>query len=46
MSLMMSRCLFPFVNDVTRHDMAVSIRAGFRQDELGRDAKLMSWAEH
>jgi len=35
MSLMMSRCLFPFVNDVTRHDMAVSIRAGFRQDELG-----------
>ncbi len=37
MSLMMSRCLFPFVNDVTRHDMTVSIRAGFRQGELGRE---------
>ena len=36
-SLMMSRCLLPFVNDVTRHDMVVSIRAGFRQDELGRE---------
>jgi hypothetical protein len=34
---MMSRCLLPFVNDVTRHDMVVSIRAGFRQDELGRE---------
>ena len=36
-SLMMSRCLLPFVNDVTRHDMMVSIRAGFRQGELGRE---------
>ena len=36
-SLMMSRCLLPFVNDVTRHDMVVSIRAGFRQGELGRE---------
>ncbi|MEM9017913.1 MAG: hypothetical protein AAGC68_12945, partial [Verrucomicrobiota bacterium] len=26
--------LFPFVNDVTRHDMIVSIRAGFRTGEL------------
>ncbi|MDA7518421.1 hypothetical protein N9920_01215 [Akkermansiaceae bacterium] len=28
--------LFPFVNDVTRHDMMVSIRAGFRRGELAR----------
>ena len=28
--------LFPFVNDVTRHDMIVSIRAGFRRGELPR----------
>jgi len=33
--LMMGRLLFPFVNDVTRHDMLVSIRAGFRKSELG-----------
>jgi len=26
--------LFPFVNEVTRHDMMVSIRAGFRRGEL------------
>jgi hypothetical protein len=35
LSMLMSRCLHPFVNDVTRHDMAVSIRAGFREGELG-----------
>jgi 2-polyprenyl-3-methyl-5-hydroxy-6-metoxy-1,4-benzoquinol methylase len=29
------RVLFPFVNRVTRHDMIVSIRAGFRCGELG-----------
>jgi len=28
--------LFPFVNGVTRHDMMVSIRAGFRRGELAR----------
>lgn len=33
--LVMSRFLFPFVNDVTRHDMLVSIRAGFKRGELG-----------
>lgn len=33
--LAMGRCLFPFVNDVTRHDMLVSIRAGFCAGELG-----------
>jgi hypothetical protein len=27
--------LFPFVNHITRHDMIVSIRAGFRRGELG-----------
>ena len=47
---MMSRCLFPFVNDVTRHDMTVSIRAGFRQDELGRELNhelggALTWSE-
>ena len=31
--------LFPIVNDVTRHDMMVSIRAGFRRGEL---AKLLN----
>ncbi len=28
--------LFPFVNEVTRHDMILSIRAGFRKGELPR----------
>ena len=32
--MVLGRCLFPFVNDVTRHDMLVSIRAGFRPREL------------
>ena len=35
LSMLMSRCLYPFVNHVTRHDMAVSIRAGFRSGEVG-----------
>lgn len=47
LSLMMSRCLFPLVNDVTKHDMTVSIRAGFRVGELGH---LLGgervWSEH
>ncbi|MBK1833987.1 class I SAM-dependent methyltransferase [Roseibacillus ishigakijimensis] len=33
-ALVEGRTLFPFVNDVTRHDMMVSIRAGFRRGEL------------
>lgn len=34
LSVMEGRLLYPFVNDVTRHDMMVSIRAGFRRGEL------------
>jgi len=34
--LIMGRCIFPLVNDVTRHDMIVSIRAGFQKNELPR----------
>ncbi len=34
LALAEGRCLFPFVNRVTRHDMIVSIRAGFRRGEL------------
>lgn len=40
--------LFPFVNDVTRHDMMTSIRAGFRPGELPRKLALGSdwiWEE-
>lgn len=36
LALLGGRLLFPFVNDVTRHDMVVSIRAGFRRGELPR----------
>lgn len=32
--LVLSRLLFPFINDVTRHDMVVSIKAGFAKGEL------------
>ena len=48
MGLIMSRCLFPFVNNVTRHDMTVSIRAGFRHDELAVHCQLggeLTWSE-
>lgn len=46
MSLLMGRCLFPFVNDVTRHDMAVSIRAGFRPGELAKMLDMnLDWSE-
>ncbi len=31
----MGRCLYPLINEVTRHDMMVSIEAGFRRGELG-----------
>lgn len=34
MALVEGYGLFPVVNDVTRHDMIVSIRAGFRRGEL------------
>lgn len=34
-AMYMGKCLFPLVNDVTRHDMMVSIRAGFQENELG-----------
>jgi len=32
--LLMGRCIFPVINEVTRHDMIVSIKAGFREREL------------
>ena len=34
LAMLEGRFLFPFVNGVTRHDMMVSIRAGFRRGEL------------
>ena len=47
LSLMLGRCLYPFVNDVTRHDMAVSIRAGFRGGEIGHLlGNEWGWSEH
>jgi len=33
-SLVEGRLMWPFINDVTRHDMMVSIRAGFQKGEL------------
>ena len=38
-AMMLGRCMLPFVNSVTRHDMIVSIRAGFIKGEL---ASLMA----
>jgi hypothetical protein len=36
--------LFPFVNDVTRHDLQISIGAGFRKGELSKALQLdQSW---
>lgn len=32
--LVMGRSIFPLVNEVTRHDMMVSIKAGFKRGEL------------
>ncbi len=47
LSMMMSRCLFPFVNDVTQHDMTVSIRAGFRNNEVaGLIGGKWQWSQH
>lgn len=41
---LLSSCLLPFVNAVTRHDMPVSIGAGFRPGELTRALGLAeSW---
>ena len=34
------RLLFPFLNKITRHDMVVSIRAGFRGGELAAALRL------
>lgn len=35
---------FPFVNDVTRHDLQISIGAGFRKGELSKALQLdQSW---
>lgn len=46
MSLLMGQCLYPLVNDVTRHDMAASIRAGFRSGELARMLGMnLDWSE-
>ena len=42
---MMGRCLFPFINDVTRHDMIVSIEAGFQEGELAELMPSFSWKE-
>lgn len=45
----LARPFFPLVNDVTRHDMIVSIRAGFRKGELprllGLNSKTWEWTE-
>ncbi len=45
----LARPFFPLVNDVTRHDMIVSIRAGFQKGELprllGLDSKTWKWTE-
>ena len=40
LALMEGGALFPLVNEVTRHDMMVSIRAGFRKGELARKLAL------
>jgi len=34
--LFMSKVMIPFVNHVTRHDMKVSIKAGFCKNEIGK----------
>lgn len=40
MALVEGYTLFPFVNDVTRHDMITSIRAGFTSGELAEKLAL------
>ncbi|MGJ8676902.1 MAG: class I SAM-dependent methyltransferase [Akkermansiaceae bacterium] len=44
-ALVMGRCLFPVINDVTRHDMIVSIRAGFIKSDLTKLFKGFDWEE-
>ncbi len=39
-ALIQGRLLWPFINDVTRHDMMISIRAGFQKGELPALLKL------
>lgn len=39
-SLIEGKLLWPFINEVTRHDMMVSIRAGFQKGELPELLKL------
>ncbi len=47
MSLAGGYVMFPFVNHVTRHDMIISIRAGFRGGELRRALRLDDrWEVH
>lgn len=48
LSLVEGAMLFPLINEVTRHDMMVSIRAGFRKGELPRLLNLgegWNWRE-
>lgn len=40
--LALARLLLPFMSEVTRHDMPVSIHAGFAKGELARDLGLSS----
>lgn len=42
-ALRLGRMMNAFVGPVTRHDMAVSIRAGFRPGELARAMGLEDW---
>jgi len=41
----MGRVFFPIINDVTRHDMIVSIEAGFKKGELPTLFPKMDWTE-
>ena len=41
-SLFLARLLFPFINPVTRHDITISVRAGFRRGELAAALDLDS----
>ena len=41
-ALFLARSLCPFVNPVTRHDITISVRAGFQKGELGAALNLSS----
>ena len=43
LSLVEGAMLFPVLGSVTRHDMMVSIRAGFRKGELPEKLDLLGW---